>query len=480
MARRSISSLEGSKKMDVKVPSLAENINSGTIVKIFVVEGEQVQKDQDIVELETEKAVAAIPSPVDGKVTKLHVKEGEEVQVGQVLLSLSEVPAKEEAAKGKKEEGAEKSESERETEKARAEPLSADGKNEGAAGSEEESEEPQEEKRSKADLAKASYGPPASPTVRKLALQLGIDLSRVRGSERGGRITLDDVRMYIEQLQKIDSKRTDKIPKRERTIDFARWGYIHKQPMSSLRKKISEAMVTSWTSVPHVTQFHEADISSPTKFIEEYASQYEKKGTRLTLTSLVMKALVPILKKYPTFNCSLDEVTEEIILKEYFHFGVAVDTEQGLIVPVIRDVDKKRLVELSKELGELAEKARQRRVSLEELQGGTFTISNQGGIGGGHFTPIIHTPEVAVLGLGRAEIKPVVRNGKIEEGMLLPLCLSYDHRVIDGANAARFVRDLAEELGNFKEEQVKLEAKETPQNKETSEKRSRQDRKTKK
>jgi pyruvate dehydrogenase E2 component (dihydrolipoamide acetyltransferase) len=286
--------------------------------------------------------------------------------------------------------------------------------------------------------------------------------------------------MYIEQLQKIDSKRTDKIPKRERTIDFARWGYIHKQPMSSLRKKISEAMVTSWTSVPHVTQFHEADISSPTKFIEEYASQYEKKGTRLTLTSLVMKALVPILKKYPTFNCSLDEVTEEIILKEYFHFGVAVDTEQGLIVPVIRDVDKKRLVELSKELGELAEKARQRRVSLEELQGGTFTISNQGGIGGGHFTPIIHTPEVAVLGLGRAEIKPVVRNGKIEEGMLLPLCLSYDHRVIDGANAARFVRDLAEELGNFKEEQVKLEAKETPQNKETSEKRSRQDRKTKK
>ena len=310
---------------------------------------------------------------------------------------------------------------------------------------------------------------------------MGIDLTQVRGSERGGRITLNDVRVYIEQLQKIALERTAKTPKgATRTLDFARWGYIHKQPMSSLRKKISEAMVTSWTSVPHVTQFHEADISSPVRFIEEYAAQYEKHGTRLTLTSLVMKTLVPILKKYPTFNCSLDEVTKEIILKDYFHFGVAVDTEQGLIVPVIRDVDKKKLLQVSKELGELAEKARQRRVSLEELQGGTFTISNQGGIGGGYFTPIIHTPEVAILGLGRAEIKPVVRSGKIEEAMLLPLCLSYDHRVIDGANAARFIRDLAEELGNFKEDEVKLEAEETAQNKESSEKRSRQDRKTKK
>jgi len=461
--------------MDVKVPSLAENINSGTIVKIFVAEGEQVQKDQDIVELETEKAVAAIPSPVDGKVTKLHVKEGDEVQVGQVLLSLSEATAREE-----KQEGAGESERHREPEKERAEPPSADREKKETAGSEEEEEEPQAEEGSKADAAKAAHGPPASPSVRKLALQLGIDLARVRGSERGGRITLDDVRVYIEQLQRIALERTAKIPTREtRTLDFARWGYIHKQPMSSLRKKISEAMVASWTSVPHVTQFHEADISSPVKFIEKYASQYEKSGgARLTLTSLVMKALVPILRKYPTFNSSLDEVTGEVILKDYFHFGVAVDTEQGLIVPVIHDVDKKRLLDLSRELGELAEKARQRKVSLEELQGGTFTISNQGGIGGGHFTPIIHTPEVAILGLGRAEVKPVVRNGKIEEATLLPLCLSYDHRVTDGANAARFVRDLAEEIKNFKEDEVKLDSEETIRDKETSEKR--QVRKTKK
>jgi pyruvate dehydrogenase E2 component (dihydrolipoyllysine-residue acetyltransferase) len=466
--------------MDVKVPSLAENINSGTVVKIFVAEGDQVQKDQDIVELETEKAAAAIPSPVDGKVTKVHVKEGDEVQVGQVLLSLSEVAAKEEVAKEEKREVAGKLEGEKKPEE-KAEPSSADREKKETAGSEEEGEEPQAEEGSKVDAAKAGHGPPASPSVRKLALQLGIDLTQVRGSERGGRITLNDVRVYIEQLQKIALERTATTPKgATRTLDFARWGYIHKQPMASLRKKISEAMVASWTSVPHVTQFHEADISSPVRFIEDYAAQYEKHGTRLTLTSLVMKTLVPILKKYPTFNCSLDEVTKEIILKDYFHFGVAVDTEQGLIVPVIRDVDKKTLLQVSKELGELAEKARQRRVSLEELQGGTLTISNQGGIGGGYFTPIIHTPEVAILGLGRAEIKPVVRSGKIEEAVLLPLCLSYDHRVIDGANAARFVRDLAEELGNFKEDEVKLEGEETAQNKESSEKRSRQDRKTKK
>jgi pyruvate dehydrogenase E2 component (dihydrolipoamide acetyltransferase) len=466
--------------MDVKVPSLAENINSGTVVKIFVAEGDQVQKDQDIVELETEKAAAAIPSPVDGKVTKVHVKEGDEVQVGQVLLSLSEVAAKEEVAKEEKREVAGKLEGEKKPEE-KAEPSSADREKKETAGSEEEGEEPQAEEGSKVDAAKAGHGPPASPSVRKLALQLGIDLTQVRGSERGGRITLNDVRVYIEQLQKIALERTATTPKgATRTLDFARWGYIHKQPMASLRKKISEAMVASWTSVPHVTQFHEADISSPVRFIEDYAAQYEKHGTRLTLTSLVMKTLVPILKKYPTFNCSLDEVTKEIILKDYFHFGVAVDTEQGLIVPVLRDVDKKKLLQVSKELGELAEKARQRRVSLEELQGGTFTISNQGGIGGGYFTPIIHTPEVAILGLGRAEIKPVVRSGKIEEAMLLPLCLSYDHRVIDGANAARFVRDLAEELGNFKEDEVKLEGEETAQNKESSEKRSRQHRKTKK
>jgi pyruvate dehydrogenase E2 component (dihydrolipoyllysine-residue acetyltransferase) len=465
--------------MDVKVPSLAENINSGTVVKIFVAEGDQVQKDQDIVELETEKAAAAIPSPVDGKVTKVHVKEGDEVQVGQVLLSLSEVAAKEEVAKEEKREVAGKLEGEKKPEE-KAEPSSADREKKETAGSEEEGEEPQAEEGSKVDAAKAGHGPPASPSVRKLALQLGIDLTQVRGSERGGRITLNDVRVYIEQLQKIALERTAKIPKgATRTLDFARWGYIHKQPMASLRKKISEAMVASWTSVPHVTQFHEADISSPVRFIEDYAAQYEKHGTRLTLTSLVMKTLVPILKKYPTFNCSLDEVTKEIILKDYFHFGVAVDTEQGLIVPVLRDVDKKKLLQVSKELGELAEKARQRRVSLEELQGGTFTISNQGGIGGGYFTPIIHTPEVAILGLGRAEIKPVVRSGKIEEAMLLPLSLSYDHRVIDGANAARFIRDLAEELGNFKEDEVKPEAEENAQNKESSKKRSRQDRETK-
>jgi pyruvate dehydrogenase E2 component (dihydrolipoamide acetyltransferase) len=438
--------------MDVKVPSLAENINAGTVVKIFVAEGDQVHKDQDIVELETDKAAAAIPSPVDGKVTKVHVKEGDEVQVGHVLVSLSEAPAQEQKEKQIEKPESQRESRQREPQEERAEPQSADREKKEAATSKVEDKE----------AAKVGYGPPASPSVRKLALQLGIDLARVRGSERGGRITLDDVRVYIQDLQKTAFERTGKTVTHEtRSIDFARYGYIHKQPLSSLRKKISEAMVSSWTSVPHVAQFHEADISSLLKFIEEHAAEYEKSGARLTLTSLVMKALVPVLKKYPLFNSSLDELRGEVILKDYFHFGVAVDTEQGLIVPVIRDVDKKGLLDLSRELGELAEKARQRRVSLEELQGGTFTISNQGGIGGGHFTPIIHTPEVAILGLGRAEARPVVRNGKINIAQLLPLSLSYDHRLIDGANAARFVRDLAEKLESFEEADASLESKET-------------------
>jgi pyruvate dehydrogenase E2 component (dihydrolipoamide acetyltransferase) len=451
--------------MDVKVPSLAENINAGTVVKIFVAEGDQVHKDQDIVELETDKAAAAIPSPVDGKVTKVHVKEGDEVQVGHVLVSLSEAPAQEQKEKQIEKPESQRESRQREPQEERAEPQSADREKKEAATSKVEDKE----------AAKVGYGPPASPSVRKLALQLGIDLARVRGSERGGRITLDDVRVYIQDLQKTAFERTGKTVTHEtRSIDFARYGYIHKQPLSSLRKKISEAMVSSWTSVPHVAQFHEADISSLLKFIEEHAAEYEKSGARLTLTSLVMKALVPVLKKYPLFNSSLDELRGEVILKDYFHFGVAVDTEQGLIVPVIRDVDKKGLLDLSRELGELAEKARQRRVSLEELQGGTFTISNQGGIGGGHFTPIIHTPEVAILGLGRAEARPVVRNGKINVAQLLPLSLSYDHRLIDGANAARFVRDLAEKLESFEEADASLESKEKANNKETSEKRREQ------
>jgi pyruvate dehydrogenase E2 component (dihydrolipoamide acetyltransferase) len=302
--------------------------------------------------------------------------------------------------------------------------------------------------------------PVASPSVRRLARELGIDLSKVRGNEAGGRIALGDIRAYLARLQKA----TDK-PKVAATapakpvadsIDFSKWGPVTKKPLTQLRQVIARRMWESWNTIPHVTQFDDADFTRLNELRKKFAPDYEKKGVRLTLTPLVLKALIGTLKKHPIFNSSLDEITQEVVFKEYFHIGIAVDTEQGLIVPVIRDADRKSVLELSKELEQLAQKARARKVTAEELKGGTFTITNQGAIGSAHFTPIINKPEVAILGLGRGAMKPVVRDGKVEVRMLTPLGLSYDHRVIDGGAAARFMVDLVKAMENFGEEEVKI------------------------
>jgi pyruvate dehydrogenase E2 component (dihydrolipoamide acetyltransferase) len=215
-------------------------------------------------------------------------------------------------------------------------------------------------------------------------------------------------------------------------------------------------MSESWSTIPRVTQFDDADFTQLNTLRNEFAPAYEKKGVRLTLTPFIIKALVETLKKHPIFNSSLDEVANEIVFKEYFHIGIAVDTEQGLIVPVVRDADKKSMLELAKELEQLAQKARDRKVTAEEMKGGTFTISNQGAIGGAHFTPIVNKPEVAILGLGRGAMKPVACDGKVEVRMMTPLALSYDHRVIDGGAAARFIVDLVGALQDFEEAVVKI------------------------
>jgi pyruvate dehydrogenase E2 component (dihydrolipoamide acetyltransferase) len=239
-------------------------------------------------------------------------------------------------------------------------------------------------------------------------------------------------------------------------IDFSQWGPVTKKPVTPLRQVIARRLSESWNTIPHVTQFDAADFTQLNVLRKKFAPAYEKKGAKLTLTPFVLKALVETLKKHPIFNSSLDEVAQEIVIKEYFHIGIAVDTEQGLIVPVIRDVDKKSMLELVKELEQLAQKARDRKVTADELKGGTFTISNQGAIGGAHFTPIVNKPQVAILGLGRGALKPVVRDGKVEVRMMTPLGLSYDHRVIDGGEAARFVTDLVNAMQDFKEEVVKI------------------------
>ena len=410
--------------MDIKLPNLGEGADSGIVVNLFVKEGDSVEKDQPILELENEKAVASIPSTAAGVVSKIFVKAGDKISVGQRIVSIEESG---DAAAQRKTAAPEK-------------------------------ERPEVEGEPEAEVvteSQAGVAPVASPSVRKLARELGIDLAKVRGSERG-RISAADLRTYVQRLQKTSTQPKGSVAKPAEQIDFSEWGKISKKPMTQLRQVISRRMVENWTTIPHVTQFDEADITALNELRKKYSAAYEQKGTRLTLTSFVLKAVIATLKKHPLFNASIDEVANEIVFKEYFHIGIAVDTEAGLVVPVIRDVDKKSVLELSKDLEDVAKKARDRKLSADEMKGGTFTISNQGGIGGGHFTPIINKPEVAILGLGRGAMKAVVRENKIEPRLMMPIALSYDHRIIDGGNAARFTVDLVKAFENFSEIEVKL------------------------
>jgi pyruvate dehydrogenase E2 component (dihydrolipoamide acetyltransferase) len=284
-------------------------------------------------------------------------------------------------------------------------------------------------------------------------------LRRIKGSEEGGRIVMADLKAYIARLKaaaarpKEPGKPAAAVPEK---IDFSKWGSILKKPMSPIRQTIARRMLENKNSIPEVTQFDEADITALNDLRKKHAAAFEKAGTRLTLTSFALKVVAATLKKFPMFNSSLDEAANEIILKEYIHLGLAVDTENGLLVPVIRNADKKLVLELSKDIATVAEKARDRKISMEEMQGGTFTISNQGGIGGAHFTPIINKPEVAILGLGRGSLKAVVRDGKIEARLMMPIAISYDHRVIDGGEAARFTVELVKAFENFNEADLKL------------------------
>lgn len=433
--------------MDLKLPKLGEGADSGVVVSVFVQEGDTISKDQTIIELENEKAVAAIPATAGGVVAKIHVKAGDKISVGQRLVTLSgaaEAPAAAPAKPAAKSPAPKRPAPEPEPDVEVDEEASVEA-------SEEES-------------AEAVAAPVASPSLRRWARELGINLGKIRGSGPGGRVETNDVKKYIQRLQAgaaqgkpapAASSSAPAKPAAEQ-IDFSKWGPILKKPVTPLRNVIARRMTENWNAIPHVTQFDDADFTKLNELRKKYAAAYEAKGHKLTLTPLVLKAVAATLKKHPIFNSSLDEVANEIILKEYIHLGIAVDTDAGLIVPVIRDVDKKSVLELARELEVLAQKARDRKVSGDELKGGTFTISNQGAIGGAHFTPIVNKPEVAILGLGRGAMKPVVRDGKIEARMMTPIGLSYDHRVIDGGSAARFTVDLLAALQDFNEDVVKL------------------------
>jgi pyruvate dehydrogenase E2 component (dihydrolipoamide acetyltransferase) len=415
--------------MDIKIPNLGEGADTGTVVSIHVKEGDVVKKDQTLLELENEKAVAPIPSTQAGTVSKILVKVGDKVSVGQSIVQLSEGGN-----------GASSSPQAAPAAPQQARPAQAAPQQAAPV--------------SYAQPSSSGLPPAASPSVRKMAQDLGIDLTRVQGTESGGRISLADVRNYVMYLQSLAQGGAHAAPAAAapkppaESIDFSKWGPVHKKAVSSLRQKIAQKMTESWTMIPHVTQFEDVDITALLELRKKHVDAYEKKGTKLTLTSFVLKAVVAALKKHPQFNSSLDEATQEIVYKDYYNLGVAVDTEQGLIVPVLKGVDKKSMLEISKELEELAEKTRSRKIAADDLKGGTFTVSNLGGIGGKHFTPIINKPEVAILGTGKGF--------KSGTKTILPIGVSYDHRVVDGADGARFTRTLAEALESFDEKAAKL------------------------
>jgi pyruvate dehydrogenase E2 component (dihydrolipoamide acetyltransferase) len=407
--------------MELRIPELGDNVAVATVVGVLVREGDRVAPGQPLLELETDKAVMEVPAEAGGVVKRVLVQVGEEVRPGQPFLELAEEEALEVSQVAQRAPASE----------ARPEPAP----------------EARPEPTPQAEGPKAPQAPsegrlvPAAPSVRRLARELGVDIREVRGTGLAGRITEEDVR----RAAGLAPAALEALPPTPRLPDFSRWGPVRAEPMSGVRKATMRAMAQAWAQVPMVTHFDEADITELEALRKGYARKAEEKGFRLTLTAFLLKALALTLKAFPKFNASIDPEKQEVIYKDYVHIGVAVDTPHGLLVPVIRDVDKKGILALAQELQEVSERARARKLSPEEMQGGTFSLSNLGGIGGTGFTPIVNWPEVAILGVSRSQMKPVWDPG--QEAFLprlyMPYSLTYDHRLIDGAEAARFCRHLA-------------------------------------
>jgi pyruvate dehydrogenase E2 component (dihydrolipoamide acetyltransferase) len=437
-----------SMSVQFKLPELGENVESADLIKILVSAGDRIAVDQPVLELETEKATFELPSPYRGVIREIHVREGEKVQVGQTLFTVD----------GQEDEtGAEPVAEEAST----AEGASTEPQVPPAAGRSPEPEEagevpgrPQPAVRPAGEPAvEASEDEalhpivPASPTVRRLARELGIAIERVKGSGPAGRILEEDVKAHAKRmLAGAGERRTSEGYVGKPLPDFSRWGEIERRDMSGIRRTIAASMSASWSAIPHVTQFDSADITELEGLRARFGGEIEAAGGKLTITSIAVKVVASALKVFPHFAASVDMEHRQVVIKKYCHIGVAVDTDRGLIVPVLRDVDKKNILELSIELMAIAERARTKKITLEELEGAVFTLTNLGGIGGTQFTPIIHAPEVAILGISRSRREPVWVNDRFTPRILLPLSLSYDHRLIDGADAARFLRWIAQAL----------------------------------
>jgi pyruvate dehydrogenase E2 component (dihydrolipoamide acetyltransferase) len=427
--------------VEVKLPDLGENIESADVLNVLVSKGDAIEKDQGILEIETDKATIEVPSNISGKVIEVLIKAGDKAKVGQVILKVEtgDVEVEVEKPAATKDDGKEKVEEKKET---KPEDTKQKGERSSVHPMELDEQPP---------ISRGAA--PAAPSVRRIAREIGVDINKVPGSGPNGRISMDDVKAYSKKLHESRSEGVGIGIKAQALPDFSKFGKIEKADMSNIRKKTAEHLSYAWATIPHVTQFDKADITNLEKTRKELTKLVEKEGAKLTVTGILVKVLIEALKKFPQFNSSIDMEKKEIIYKKYFNIGIAVDTEHGLIVPVIKDADKKSLTEISVEMNVLAEKARNKKIGLEDMQGGSMTITNLGGIGGTYFTPIINTPEVAILGVSRGSLEPVWNgHGVFEPRLMLPLSLSYDHRIIDGADAIRFLRFVVEAL----EQPVKL------------------------
>ena len=505
---------------DFVLPELGENIETGDVLRVLVKAGDTLVKDQAVLELETDKATIEVPSSVAGRVTDIKVKAGDKVKVGQAILAVEEAGHAQEKAAPAKPAQSQPPSAKAEPKASQAVAADSAAKVPGDGGLEQPAEggkrqaaadkpgvpgvpgENEKRVEARADAEDTEQGDvtsaaargqkvvdisrgarqtaespaeselppaPATPSVRRMARELGVDINDVAGSGPSGRISTDDVKAHVNRI--VSGSPTPSVPAAEPLPDFSRWGEIERQPMRGVRRKTAEHLVAAWRAIPHVTQHDVADVTALEEARKRYAKQAEAAGGNLTVTAIAVKVVAAALKVFPQFNVSVDMAAQEIIQRKYIHIGVAVDTDRGLLVPVIRDADTKNITQIAVELSQLSEKARNRKLSLEQMQGGCFSISNLGGIGGTSFTPIVNAPEVAILGISRARMEPVYQRlqpapsaearGASERGwgpasiegdaqlvprLMLPLSLSYDHRVVDGADGIRFLRWIIEAL----------------------------------
>jgi len=405
---------------EFKFPDIGEGLTEGEIVHWLVKEGDEIKEGQPLVEVETDKALAEIPSPRTGVILEILAKEKEIVKVGQVIVVIGE----------------------------RGEAVAAPPpkpKSVGVVGELEEAPEEAPAAEVSGEATRPTFVSPhalATPAVRGLAKELGVDINKVRGTGPEGRVLEKDVRQAVE----VKEKPVEEVKKPTKVKKYDLYGYVDRIPLRGVRRSIAKAMVKSKYTAPHVTTMDEADVTELWKIREKEKKAAEKKGIKLTILPFLIKAVIAGLKEHPYLNATLDDETEEIILKKYYNIGMATDTPEGLMVPVVKNAGDKSILQLAEELTQLAEKARNRTIDLADLKGGTFTITNYGALGGIYGTPIINHPEVAILGTGKIKDAPVVRDGKIEIRKILFLALSFDHRVVDGAEAARFLNTVIARL----------------------------------